>query len=92
MVYNDKKEGEVNEIKIILMEETSVKNLYRSDTNKVFAGICGGLGDYWKIDPAVLRLLWILLTVFTGFAPGVIAYILAIFIVPVKPIATTSSN
>lgn len=74
------------------MEETSVKNLYRSDTNKVFAGICGGLGEYWKIDPTVLRLLWILLTVFTGFVPGVIAYILAIFIVPVKPTATTSSN
>lgn len=69
-----------------------MKNLYRSDTNKVFAGICGGLGDYWKIDPAVLRLLWILLTVFTGFVPGVIAYILAIFIVPVKPVETTSSN
>lgn len=74
------------------MEETSVKNLYRSDTNKVLAGICGGLGDYWKIDPTVLRLLWILLTVFTGFVPGVIAYILAIFIVPVKPVESTSSH
>ncbi|MFZ3031903.1 MAG: PspC domain-containing protein [Candidatus Moraniibacteriota bacterium] len=74
------------------MEETSVKNLYRSDTNKVFAGICGGLGDYWKIDPTVLRLLWILLTVFTGFVPGVIAYILAIFIIPMKPVESTSSH
>jgi phage shock protein C len=61
------------------------KHLYRSQSNKVLAGICGGLGEYWTVDPVVLRLLWILVTVFTGFAPGVIAYVLAIFIVPVKP-------
>ena len=68
-----------------MAEITPVKHLYRSDTNKVLAGICGGLGEYWTIDPVVLRLLWILLTVFTGFVPGIIAYILAIFVIPVKP-------
>lgn len=68
-----------------MAEITPVKHLYRSDTNKVFAGICGGLGEYWAIDAVVLRLLWILLTVFTGFVPGIIAYILAIFVIPVKP-------
>ncbi|MFZ1654776.1 MAG: PspC domain-containing protein [Candidatus Moraniibacteriota bacterium] len=60
------------------------KHLYRSQSNKVLAGICGGLGEYWNIDPVMLRLLWILVTVFTGFAPGVIAYVLAAFVVPVK--------
>lgn len=68
-----------------MAEITPVKHLYRSDTNKVLAGICGGLGEYWAIDAVVLRLLWILLTVFTGFVPGIIAYILAIFVIPVKP-------
>ena len=68
------------------------KHLYRSQSNKVLAGICGGLGEYWAVDPVVLRLLWILVTVFTGFAPGVIAYVLAIFIVPVKPAERTASE
>lgn len=68
------------------MEETTpVKRLYRSTTDRVCAGICGGLGEYWGIDPVVLRLIWVLVTVFTGFAPGIIAYILAIFIIPTKP-------
>lgn len=65
--------------------EVSTKHLYRSQTHKVLAGICGGLGEYWTVDPVVLRLLWIFVTVFTGFAPGIIAYVLAIFVVPVKP-------
>ncbi|HEY4489962.1 MAG TPA: PspC domain-containing protein [Candidatus Paceibacterota bacterium] len=58
------------------------KRLYRSKTNRVFAGICGGLGQYFNIDPAILRLFWVLVVIFTGFVPGVIAYIIAIFIVP----------
>lgn len=58
------------------------KRLYRSRTNKIFAGICGGLGDYLEIDPVVLRLLWLLVVVFTGFVPGVLTYIIAILIIP----------
>ncbi len=65
-------------------EETPMKHLYRSRTNKVLAGVFGGLGEYWNTDAVALRLLWVLVTVFTGFAPGVIAYVLAIFVVPVK--------
>lgn len=58
------------------------KKLYRSEKNKVLAGVLGGLGEYLGIDPTVLRLIYLLLTVFTGFFPGIIAYILAIFIIP----------
>ena len=61
------------------------KKLYRSNKNKVFAGICGGLGEYLGIDPVVLRLVWFLIVVFTGFFPGVLVYIVAIFIIPPKP-------
>lgn len=60
------------------------KKLYRSKENKVFAGILGGLGEYFDIDPVVLRVAWVLLIGLTGFAPGIIAYIIAIFIVPKK--------
>lgn len=69
-----------------------MKHLYRSSTNKTLAGICGGLGEYWDIDPVVLRLLWVLVTVFTGFAPGIIGYILAAFIIPTKPVEGAGSH
>lgn len=58
------------------------KRLYRSNTNRVFAGICGGLGDYTGIDATVLRLVWLLIVVFTGFFPGVLVYVVAIFVIP----------
>jgi phage shock protein C len=56
------------------------KKLYRSKTNRVFAGVCGGLSAY--VDATALRLVWVLIVIFTGFAPGVLAYIIAIFVVP----------
>jgi len=62
----------------------AVKKLYRSKKNRVFAGICGGVGEYFNIDPALIRLIWVLVVIFTGFFPGVLAYIVAIFIVPRK--------
>lgn len=62
-----------------------MRHLYRSNTNKVLAGVCGGLGEYWNIDPVLVRLLWILASAFTGFVPGTIAYILAVVIIPAKP-------
>ncbi len=65
--------------------EHNHKKLYRSKTDKMVAGICGGLAEYLNIDVTVLRLLWILIVIFTGIFPGVIVYILAIFVVPEKP-------
>ena len=62
--------------------ETEMKRLYRSDRNRVFAGICGGLGEYWNIDPVLLRLIWLLVVIFTGVVPGLVAYIIGIFIIP----------
>ena len=65
------------------------RRLYRSQTNKVFAGVCSGLGEYLNIDATIVRLVWILIT-FLGGA-GIIAYILAYFIVPEKPIESGSA-
>lgn len=62
-----------------------MKKLYRSSTNKVVAGIIGGLGDYWDIDPVVLRLAFVFLILATGLVPGVLAYAIALLIVP-KPV------
>ncbi len=60
------------------------KRLYRSEKNKIIAGIFGGLGEYAHIDPVLFRLIWILILVFTGFVPGLIAYLLAIIVIPKK--------
>jgi len=61
------------------------KKLYRSRTNRMLAGVCGGLGEYLNMDPTVVRLLFVLLTAITSFAPGVIVYIIMMFFVPEDP-------
>ena len=60
------------------------KKLYRSNKNKILAGIFGGLGEYFDVDPTILRLGWLLVSVFTGIFPGFLAYLIAILIVPVN--------
>lgn len=57
------------------------KKLYRSQSNKMIAGVCGGLADYINIDPTVVRLLWVL---FGFFGFGVLAYLVAAIIIPVQ--------
>jgi phage shock protein C len=59
-----------------------MKHLYRSQTNKVFGGLFGGLGEYFEVDPVVLRLMGVLILIFTGLVPGLIFYIFALIIVP----------
>ena len=61
-----------------------LKRLYKSKDNKVFAGVIGGIGEYFNVDPVILRLLWVLILVFTAFFPGLIVYIIAAMIVPKK--------
>lgn len=58
------------------------KRLYKSNTNKVWSGVIGGIGEYFEVDPALLRVIWIIIVVFTGFFPGLIAYLLAAAVVP----------
>ena len=60
---------------------TNYKQLTRSTTNRMFAGVCAGLGDYLNIDPTVVRLLFVLGFFLTG--PGIlIAYLIMAVIVP----------
>lgn len=66
------------------------KKLTRSRTHRVVAGVMGGLGEFFGVDPVLLRLGYLILTVFTGFIPGIVGYGLAIVIVPEAPLATPS--
>ena len=67
------------------------KKLTRSRSQKVFAGVMGGLGEFFVVDPTLLRLGYLILTVFTGFIPGIIGYVLAIIIVPEGTLITPSA-
>jgi len=51
----------------------------------MIAGVMGGLGEFFAVDAVLLRLGYLILTVFTGFIPGIIGYVLAVLIVPEAP-------
>lgn len=59
-----------------------MKNVHKSKENKVLTGTIGGLGEYLEVDPVILRVAWILVSVFTGLAPGILAYIFTSLVVP----------
>lgn len=56
--------------------------LYRSTKNKVLAGVCGGIAEYFRIDPLIIRILCIALAT---MGAGIFLYIIAIFLIPVRP-------
>ncbi len=62
-----------------------MKRLYRSRDNRVFSGVIGGIGEYLDVDPVLLRLLWVLIFISTAIIPGIVVYIIAIFVVPKRP-------
>lgn len=57
------------------------KKLFRSMINRKVCGVCGGLGEYFNIDPTIIRLLWIVLC-FPSFGTAIIVYILAAIVMP----------
>lgn len=59
-----------------------MKKLYRVTEGKMIAGVCGGIAEYFDIDPTVVRLIWVVLSCLAG--TGVFIYLLAAIIMPVK--------
>lgn len=62
---------------------SNIKRLYRSTKNKKIFGICAGFADYFDLDPTLLRILWLLFTIFGG-GLFLVIYILLYFIIPTK--------
>ena len=56
------------------------KRLYKSSTDKKVCGVCGGIANYFDVDPTVIRLIWVIFTLVGG--SGLIAYIIAAIIMP----------
>jgi len=59
------------------------KKLYRSQKEKMVGGVCGGLGEFLGVDPTLVRLAFVLLTIFGG--SGILIYIIMWLIVPPAP-------
>jgi len=62
------------------MKTNKVKKLYRSKKNRVIAGVCGGMAEYFNIDPTLVRLLWVFFILAAG--SGILAYIIAWIVIP----------
>lgn len=62
----------------------NTKRLYRSRNNRMVSGVCGGLGEFFNIDATVVRLIFVLGTVF-GLGSLLIAYIVLMIVVPEEP-------
>lgn len=56
------------------------KKLYKSNKNKMIDGVCGGIGEYFDIDPTLVRLGWVAFCALGG--SGLLAYIIAAIIIP----------
>ena len=65
------------------MSDTSTKKLYRSRIDRKIAGVCGGLGEYFGIDPTLVRLLFVLGLIFAGGA--LLAYLILAIVIPEEP-------
>ena len=63
------------------MMNTNYKPLTRSTSNRMIAGVCAGLGEYFNIDPTIVRLLFVL-AFFTGFGGIAIVYLIMAIVVP----------
>ncbi len=59
------------------------RRLYRSRTEKMIAGVCGGVAEYFNMDPTVIRLIWVLITLLGG--AGVLLYIILWIVMPLAP-------
>ncbi|MFT8364101.1 MAG: PspC domain-containing protein [Sporolactobacillus sp.] len=58
------------------------KRLYRSSSNRIMGGVLGGIGEYFNVDPTIIRLAFIIVAIATAGIPCLIGYFLAYLIVP----------
>ena len=61
------------------------KKLYRSQENRMLGGVCGGIAEYFSVDPTLIRLAYVLLSLFTAAFPGLTLYIICLLIIPNDP-------
>lgn len=65
------------------------KRLYRSQSDRMLWGVCGGLAEYFNVDPTIVRLISVLLLFLGGFV--ILAYIICAIIIPLEPSKATTT-
>jgi phage shock protein C len=71
------------------MMTTETRRLYRSQSQRMIGGVCGGLGDYLSVDPTLIRLLFVAAAVLGGH--GILLYLILLLLVPVEPAPSASA-
>jgi phage shock protein PspC (stress-responsive transcriptional regulator) len=67
--------------------------LVRSRTDRRIAGVCGGLAEYFDVDPTIVRVTWVILSIVAGAVVfGIVAYLVAWFIIPPAPLAALQAS
>lgn len=61
-------------------QDNNPSRLYRSEENRVIAGVCGGLGEFFNIDPTIIRIIFVILTIFGG--SGLLIYLILWIVIP----------
>jgi phage shock protein PspC (stress-responsive transcriptional regulator) len=68
-----------------MSDQPEPRRLRRSRSDRKAAGVLGGIAEYWNIDPSLVRILYVVLTILTGFVPLVFMYLVMAFIIPDEP-------
>lgn len=58
------------------------RRLTRSNRHKMIAGVCGGIAEYFDLDPTVVRVAYVLISIVSVAFPGILAYIVLMFVMP----------
>lgn len=64
------------------MSANPQRRLTRSNKHKMIAGVCGGLAEYFGLDPTVVRVAYVLISIVSAAFPGILAYIILMFVLP----------
>lgn len=69
------------------MSQTEIRRLYRSRSNRMIAGVAGGLGEFLGLDPTIVRLLFVFSLFLSGV--GLLVYVVMLLVVPEEPLPQT---
>lgn len=68
------------------------KRLTRSVKERMVGGVCGGLAEYFNLDPSLMRVLWVVMTFASGFFFGIVGYIIMMVVVPEQRLDSSESS
>lgn len=62
-----------------------MKKLYRSKEDRQIAGVCGGIAKFFNIDPTIIRLVWVFISIASTGIPGALIYFICALVIPEEP-------